>query len=663
MKYLSFILVLVSLVAGSAVRPLAALAETPEDIGWVPLGPPGGDVSHLLVHPRNPQILWAGTRFYGIYKSVDGGASWSATNQGLDRQNVQALAVAPSDPQTLYVAAGGRVYRSGNGGQTWTVMLPCGDEPPPCCGCVPLSRVQELVVHPRSPQTVFAVTRRGLLQSDDGGAKWRKIRLNDGLISTLVFEPGNPNVLYAGGYGQLFKSTNGGTSWKLWSDRLSEVDVERLVIDPRNPRRMWAAEFSFSDSVVYRSTDGGVHWRLSRSGLPSFPVTALALGPATGAGLPIVWIGNDVGVFRSLDGGVTWSAALRNRSVRAIATHPSQPATLWAGTQPGRFPSGIYKSVNRGAVWTFSSRGIFNTATSSLAFDPVTPGILWAAAGSTIWRSADGGSTWAERRGNIPRSFFVQAIAVDPRDPETVWAGTSRGVYVSEDGGATWEERREGLTAPGAQPVAGVLFLRLAPSNPSIAYAGSFEALFKTVDAGRHWSLLLLPAPSFPEFVALQDVWVDPRDPDVLFAARGGIWASRDGGASWSLVPVGNGSTTFQSVEADPRNPDVLYAGGEEGMFRSADGGQVWQLVTDVPITWQGNLAVGPAGEVWVGDLGGIYFSPDGVSGWTLLPGLTPYHNVFVLAADPHDPGTVFASTYTFDSSGTFYGLFRHPGD
>ena len=228
-------------------------------------------------------------------------------------------------------------------------------------------------------------------------------------------------------------------------------------------------------------------------------------------------------------------------------------------------------------------------------------------------------------------------------------------------GGATWEERREGLTAPGLRPFAPVQILRLAPSNPSVAYAGSVAGLFKTVDAGRHWTFF--PLPPLPELEALRDLWVDPRDPDVLFAARGGIWASRDGGASWDLVPVGNGSTTFRSVAADPRNPDVLYAGGEEGVFRSTDGEQVWQLVTDLPITWQGNLTVGPRGEVWAGDLGGIYFSPDGVSGWTLLPGLTPYQDLFVLAADPHDSGTVFASTFTFDSSGYFHGLFRHTGD
>ena len=102
MKYFSFVLILLSFIAGPAVHPLAA------EEGWVSLGPPGGLITELLVHPRNPRILWAGTYTAGVFRSTDGGSSWSPANQGLDRLNVQALAVASSDPRILYAASGGR---------------------------------------------------------------------------------------------------------------------------------------------------------------------------------------------------------------------------------------------------------------------------------------------------------------------------------------------------------------------------------------------------------------------------------------------------------------------------------------------------------------------------------------------------------------------------
>jgi hypothetical protein len=354
------------------------------------------------------------------------------------------------------------------------------------------------------------------------------------------------------------------------------------------------------------------------------------------------------------------------RWVYAIATHPGQPATLWAGTRStGRSEVGVYKSVSRGATWSFSSRGILHTPASALAVDPVTPGVYWAANHAGVSRSTDAGFTWTERDGNLPGPAFVQALVIDPSDPETVWAGTSQGVFVTEDGGVRWEARREGLSAPGALPFASVHLLRLAPSDPSIAYAGGIERLFRTVDAGRHWTLLATPP--LASFASLQDVWVDPRDPEVLFVVRGGVWVSRDGGASWNAVPVGSGAGSFRSVEADPRDPDVLYAAGDEGVYRSADGGQVWQLVTGLPVTWQGNLTVGPAGEVWVGawdgSLGSIYFSPDGISDWTLLPGIELVHTLFVLEADPHHPSTVFAGASVLMSGNVVDGIFRHTGD
>lgn len=650
MKAVSLVFVFFSLFAGLAARPLAA------DDGWVPLGPPGGSITQLVVHPRNAQLLWAVTP-YGMYKSVDGGASW---HEGL--RDVKTLAVAPSDPDTVYALTGVvpvRVNRSSDGGRTWTVALPCGDQPSPCCGCVPLTSSREIVVDPRNPQTVFAASSRGVFKSVDGGAKWRKVDDSFGAVATLVFQPQNPSIVFAGSSSGVFKSTDGGDSWAPWGRGGLTATADHLAIDPRNPSRMWVGS---TFGGLFQSTDGGVHWKQVRSIFGNSTVSIVAVSHAAGAALPVVWAGNFLSVYRSLDGGATWAAVLPNRQVTVIATHPSRPDVVWAGTQQSfrRLTPGIYKSVNRGTTWRFSSAGIFDLCAMSLDFDPVTPGVLWATCFG-VYRSADGGATWTERSGNLPgfENFFVDELRVDPHDPQTLWAGTNRGVYVSEDGGATWEARRDGLHAPGAPtPFVQVIALRLAPSNPVVAYAADLARLFRTVDAGRHWTLLAsLPPLSY----RLLDVLVDPRDPDVVFVAGGEVRVSRDGGATWDRVPVGNGTSIFRALAADPRNPDVLYAGGEEGVFRSTDGGHAWQLVAAIPITWQGDLAVSPAGGVWAGDIGGIYFSPDGVSGWTLVPGIAPY--TLFLEADPHDPSTVFAGTSAAIPGGYFNGLFRHTGD
>jgi photosystem II stability/assembly factor-like uncharacterized protein len=657
MKLPALVLIVLALLIAPAARP--ALAEG----GWEPLGPPGGEIGQLLVNPRNPQILWASPFPHGVYKSVNGGASWRPANSGLREQDlaIRSLAVAPSDPRVLYLASGNpvRIYRSSDGGATWTVVLPCGDQPPPCCGCVPMARLEELVVHPRNPQTVFAASGRGLFKSVDGGARWSSVTQAFGSIYTVVFDPRDANVLYAGSGQGLLKSTNGGGTWRRWGDAGGEV-FPLLVIDPRDSRRMWAA----GSRGVFRSTNGGAHWTLRPFAPLTGTVAALALSPAPGGGLPTVWAGTLRGIYRSLDGGLTWSPTLLNRAVSALATHPSQPAILWAGTHSNsrRFPIGVYKSVNRGTSWSFTSRGIFHLPATSVAFDPVTPDVLWAAANGGVYRSANGGATWADRSGNLPslEEFGARELAIDPDDPRTIWAGTTRGVFVTEDAGVTWEPRREGLTGgPGAFPL--VRLLRLAPSNPSIAYAATFSQLFKTVDAGAHWTLIASPPPDLPNTLGVEDLLVDPRDPDVVFATLGSLWKSDDGGDSWTAVLKGSGEQAVHKVAADPRDPDLLYAAGGDGVFRSADGGQSWERVLDLRITAQGDVAVGPEGEVWVGGRDvGVYFSPDGVSGWTFLPGLELL--TLQLEADPHHPETVIAVTTNF-AAGAEEGLFRHVGE
>lgn len=638
-----------ALLAEPATGPLFAEGT------WVPAGPEGGLAWRLAIHPGNPRILWAGTSNAGIFKSVDGGATWAPSNQGLEANlNVQTLAVAPSDPDILYAAAGfystvGGVFRSSDGGRTWTAMLSCPPNPLIGLGCLRLIQTFDLDIDPRNPQILYASTRKGVFKSFDGGRRWSKTGRSTFANATraLAIDPGNPRVLYAGGNG-MEKSEDGGQTWAPLRQGMGFVPIEEIVIDPRNPQRIWVG--AAVDRGVYWTADGGAHWRRARSGLPGRRVNALALSPRPGQGFPIVVAGTDAGAFRSLDGGLTWSAApdLFNLRISDLASHPSRPGIFWAAgllsLRGDRVP-GIYKSGNNGATWRLSSRGLFGVPTEVLAFDPVTPGVLWAGSQEAgVFRSQNSGSTWAQLSGDTLGFQFIYDLAVDPRDPETVWIATHDGVWVTEDGGATWEKRSEGLLPPdtGIYPI---FQLQLAPSDPSTAYASGPTRIFRTVDGGEHWTDLNLPGSPF-----IWDILVDPDDPETVFVAAGDLQVSRDGGATWQTVPVWNAPTVIQTLAADPRNPDVLYAGGMEGLFRSTDGGQTWQSVAFFPVAGVTELAVGPAGEVWVIAEGRIYRSADGTEPWIQEPGLTGI-SILEIAVDPHDPDGVFL--------GTTAGIFR----
>lgn len=626
----SALLALAVLLAGPAVRPLAA-AE-----GWVPVGPPGGPVPHLAVHPKNPDLLWAGTRS-GIFRSVDGGASWQSADPGLDHPEIQALAVAPSAPGTVYVAAGrAGVFRTLDGGASWSAVLPCQERPLPCCGCIPLSRTLALVVHARNPDTIVAGTSRGLFRSVDGGARWRPTHLST-IIYALVADPRNPDVLYAGAGDGLYRSRDGGASWSRWGSGLPRF-VFRLAIDPVDSRRVWAV----STGGLFRSTDGGAHWQH----VADLPAISLAVTPA-GRGREIIVAGTTTGALRSTDGGRTWRparAGLLGQSVNVVISHPARPGTFWLGSGPNRQPfiSGIYKSVNGGMEWSFSSRGLFSEPGIALAFDPIEPGVFWA--GSPFYRvrrSPDGGVTWRDRSGNLPRfeAFRVNDLAADPSDARTLWAGTLRGVWITEDAGVTWESRSEGITpasAPGHKPIQ---ILRVATADPSVAVASTRFGLFRTIDQARHWVPL---ATSFPPLAVIEDVLVHSRDPNVIFVAAVDLWTSRDGGVTWDELEVGDDSLVPRALAADPRDPDVLYLAGDGQIYRSSDGGQTWALIATLPLGPQADLAVGPTGEVWASGQEGVWSSPDGLT-WTLVPGLPL--PVTAIEVDPHSPSAAFAAT------------------
>jgi photosystem II stability/assembly factor-like uncharacterized protein len=637
------------LVGGAAALPRAAEAVDQND-AWVPLGPPDSSVQALVVHPRNPRILWAGTFTAGVFRSVDGGVSWTASRQ-LIGVPILTLAVAPGDPRILYATApaflGGLVgvIRSSDGGQTWAAVVSC---PANGVACQRLASTHELDVDPRDAQIVYASSDRGLFKSVDGGRRWRPTGRGRP-TSTLAIDPANPRILWAGGSDGVSRSEDGGATWVSRKRGIGAASIEEIAIDPRNPSRLWAAGPGISG--VYRTADAGARWRLGDTGLQENGVLSLALSAAPGQNLPVVWAGTFRGVFRSQDGGLRWTGApaLASLPVFALAAHPRRSDTVWAGSSVSfrlETRSGIYKSVDGGATWSFSSRGLFGPPILALAFDPATPGVVWAAAGlAGVLRSSDGGSTWTPRNHGLGADFqaeLVLDVAIDPRDPQTVWIGTDRGVYRTGDGGATWEARNEGLTLPGGGPTA-INTVR-PTSSPSLLYASSDTRLFRSTDEGAHW------APVFAGDLggsAIADVLVDPRDPDVVFLAAGDLLVSRDGGAAWETVPLGPVPPVIQRLALDPRNPDVLFAGGGNGLFRSADGGRAWQQVRPAAVQ---AVTVGPTSEIWVVTVNGIHRSLDGVLGWASVPDLQG-GRILTIAVDPHDPEAVFL--------GTSAGVFR----
>jgi photosystem II stability/assembly factor-like uncharacterized protein len=363
----------------------------------------------LTIDPQIPATLYAGTG-RGVFKSTDGGISWSAANSGITATSISDLAIDPQNPSTLYAATSGGLLKTTDGGTTWSAAnsgLTGGGSP--------------LAIDPQNTSTIFvgayAVTgsrvNSGVFKSSDGGASWSASWIAgdsySNWLTALAVDPQNSNIAYATTQGfdecgqeTLHKSVDGGMSWSdsLFKDLgISSSCVLALVIDPQSPGTLYGA-FEYGGGV-FKSTDGGASWSATNSGL-----------------LP-VW-----GSFSAV----------------ALAIDPRNPSTLYA-VSPRGSSWGVFKSNDGGASWNPASSGLPDWPSGGdccyrprLAVDPQNSDrvYLGAAVGGVhrVFMSADGGARWTDSGLAVSGpGWWFGGLAVNSQAPSTVYAGTPEGVF------------------------------------------------------------------------------------------------------------------------------------------------------------------------------------------------------------------------------------------
>jgi hypothetical protein len=597
-----------------------------------PLDAKRQDVFAMAVDPTTAGTVYAGTYDSGIYKSTDGGLTWLPASLGLASQGVNALAVAPSDPQTVY-AGGNGVSRSRDGGASWVRTGLVGQY------------VSAVAVDPVDPARLFAGTLGGgVFLSLDAGNTWTSV--NAGMtnlqVNALAIDPTSPATVYAGTMGGLFKTASSGSAWT----GLDPSSVRALVLDPSAPATVYAA----TTAGVLRSTNAGASWSPLNNGLTSLDVYSMAIdrtAPATlyvgtygggvfkstvagaawtpvGLGLGVagfvyslaidtqahdlVYAGTDTRLFRTTDGASTWSGAspgFGRVDIYALAIDPLTAGTVYAAasdTGPG-FGVGVYKSTDRGGTWTAANAGLAGVDLRALAIDPVTPTTVYAG-GNTFFKSVNGGASWAASGNGLPAGGFVQCLAVDRQSPATIYAGTWPGVYKSTDRGATWSAANTGL--PPAETEA----LAIDPLTPAVLYAAIRNAgVFKSTNGGGTWTAANNGLPNQPVWA----IAVDPATPSTLYVVTNAVFKSTDSAASWVSVSTGLLAGVFPfSLAISPASPTTVYVGAYPsfgGIFTSKDGGATWAGdPSGLPVPGILTLAVDPTGTtLYAGTIGGVW--------------------------------------------------------
>jgi photosystem II stability/assembly factor-like uncharacterized protein len=623
--------------AALAVSSRAGLAQT---VGhWVSIGPEGGYIQALAVDPGTPSTIYAGCTT-GIFKSFDGGASWSPA--GLGGPNVFALAIDPVRTSTLYAGTGKGVFKSSDGGVRWT-LANTG---------LTSTVVLSLAVDPQTPATVYAGTNGGVFKSTDGAATWSAA---SGAVGTqrvvaLAINPASPSTLYAAVVtGSVYRSSDGAASWTAASNglptSLPASKIYCLAIDPKSPSTIYLGTYS----GTFKSTDGAASW--TAAGGQAIPFLSMAIDPVT----PSTVYGGDGGqIYKSTDGVATWKAVYCCLNVWALAVNPKTPSTVYAGTQSLSSPGGFWKSTNSGVAgsWKNSNSGLTPAKIFSLAVDPAAPSTVYAGTNLGLFKSADLGTSWSQ----LPTGsggIEVWAVAVIPGS-SAILAGTDSAGFRSTDGGVTWMQ--------GAPPAPIPYAYVIDPNSPSTVWAvggagPSLDqlngAISQSTDGGQTWPTYYVgDTGTFPPVFNAAVVNPPSSTSPLIFGTDAGIWGTRVGNHG-GLHLITNGALASRVVFAlaeDPVSRSIIYAGTDGGLFKSTDGGMSFGTQVTNGLTATGIYALlfdpSSASTLYAGTNSGVFKSTDGGASWANI-GLT---NLVVesLSLGPGPSGAFYAGTNGF---------------
>jgi photosystem II stability/assembly factor-like uncharacterized protein len=471
--------------------------------------------------------------------------------------------------------------------------------------------------------TLLAGAGNGVYTSVDGGASWKPASFGGDTAARLVVDPKHPGVVYSGrpGPGFLKKSVDGGATWHrldLGNSDLAFAYLLSFDLDPKDPSVIYTTDFR----KLRRSADGGANWSQL-----SFPGTCqqIAIDPVTTSSLYCVVsetnTGQSLGVYKSSDSGATWGAVnsgLSSLNTGQLLATPNAIFVAAGGT--------LYRSTDAGTSWTSVSM----TFPGSMAYAPSMPKRIYLAQGGAVSVSNDAGASFGPPVVVTPTES-LQGLTVDPANADVVYAGGfNSGVFVSTNGGVSWSSSSTGIDAPQITSVA------MASSVPGTVLTSIGRTVLRTTNSGTNWTTIVPTNATFFFATISFDPIVSTR---VYLCGFNFFSTSTDGGASFS----------------DGTNPDIfgcnglavagatLFAAGNSRLYKSTNSGTTWAdtglsgpsgfFVNDVA------LGDGTGSVVVASTSQGLYHSTNG--GTTFTQVSTDFTNRIV--ADPRAPTHVIA--------------------
>jgi photosystem II stability/assembly factor-like uncharacterized protein len=647
-------------------------------------------------HGKNGDtVIYVGAASGGVWKSTDGGTTFTPKFDHEKVQSIGAVAIDPSDIETIWVGTGeawtrnsvsigNGIYRSGDGGETWANM-----------GLPESERIVKIAVNPSDGKTVYACvtgklwsdsTERGVYKTTDAGATW-----------SLVLKGSNPST----GCGSMsMDAKNPGTLYaSLWDFR----------------RKGWTFRSGgesasvASGSGLFRTDDGGAHWtEITDSGNKGFPAKpygriAVAVAPSDPKIVYAFVEGVKGALYRSSDGGATWD---RRDDSQNMVWRPFYFAHLIVDpTNPDRLfkPDGsLIQSQDGGKTFADTGGGAHGDF-HDVWIDPKNPKLVITGDDGGLWFSKDGGNRWWKGN-NLPVSQFYH-VSVDDQDPYRVYGGlqdnsswVAPSAFPGGIGNAQWENMYGGDG----------FWMFADPADPDYLYAEAQGGTIGRVNRRTHETKDIQPRPGYNEKLRWNwntPIHMSPNEKGAIYIGCQFLFRSRDHGQTWDRISpdlttndpakqkqeesggitVDNSAaemhTTIYAISESPKDGKVLWVGTDDGNVQvTKDGGKSWKNVVSgagVPAgSWVSSIDAGrfDAGTAYVtfdrhtfGEMGPmVYKTTDFGAKWTPLvtqaapKGLRGYAHV--VKEDLVNRGLLYAGTefglWISNDDGATWGQF-----
>ncbi|HEX8031716.1 MAG TPA: hypothetical protein VF491_24785 [Vicinamibacterales bacterium] len=587
-----------------------------KEMQWRNIGPHRASRGKALDGvPSQPHTFYIGVSNGGVWKTTDAGRIWKPIFDGQPTGSIGALAVAPSDPNVIYVgsgeaaqrpdlSAGDGVYKSTDAGKTWTHL-----------GLRDSQQIGQLVVDPRDANRLFVAalghpygpnTERGVFRSTDGGKSFERVLYKDENTggADVLIDPSNSNTVYA----------------SLWQARQGPWEN---------------GDFRGPGSGLYKSIDGGTTWKQLGGGLPTFEADRLGrigigIAPSQTSRLFAIVEARNSGVFRSDDAGETWTRINSDPRVLArpadatdIRVHPTNPDIVIVPTIV------TWKSTDGGRTFTAIRGAPGGDDYQRAWFNPNNPDIIALSSDQGAIITLNGGESWSSWYNQATAAFYH--VTTDNAFPYRVCSGQQESGSVciqsrGDEGQITFREwstvgvEEYGYVAPD-------------PLDPDIVYGGKvsrWDRRTKQVQqVGPRFG-----RPADYRTVRTQPVLFSPVNPRKLYFASNTLWQTINGGRAWDQVSPDLTRKTWEI----PKNVGA-YSGLPEA--QSTQRGVIYTIAPSYL----------DERTIWVGtDDGLIHVTRDGGKTWSDVtpPALTAWSKVSIMDASHFDAGTAYAAVNTF---------------